>query len=466
MKTIKFLFSLLALVGLLTTSIHTTTETKKETQSFTLKTAVAYALSHNPLIERTKIDREKAELLLDEVRAKTIVPEFSLSGETGIVPEARGDIFYSPDKQTDLDGWGPFVKLNIKLVQPLLTFGRISSARTAAWNAINLEHIKTDSEVEKLTLTVITAYWALSAAKQAEEVAADVKENYDKLLEEVKKRLRDEDSEVDDTDLLEVKSNRYYIEEIVIKSKSEKNLAEKAFNAAIGRSLMDSVEVTEDKLPQLEVKENQVARALRRALTWNRDIKSLETVSRALHAKTRLAYSKKKPAIVLVGGFGYGYAPHRDDQTNPFAVDHFNYMDLGAFIGFQWDLNFFRKNTEAARYKLEQKAIEQNIKLLQANVELQILTAFAEVNKNTQLLEQAGKSLKAAKNWLRLSLDNWDMGIGEVERLIKAYNAYYQLKGIEIKRTLELNVSLANFAYILGNIRLYLEWVNHGKVKI
>jgi outer membrane protein TolC len=466
MKTIKSLFFFLILVSLLTTSIHTTTKTKKETQTFTLKTAVAYALSHNPLVERTKIDREKAELMLDEVRAKTIVPEFSLSGETGIVPEARGDIFYSPDKQTDLDGWGPFVKLNIKLVQPLLTFGRISSARTAARNAVNLEHIKTGSQVEKLTLTVITAYWAFSAAKQAEEVAADVKENYDKLIEEVKKRLRDEDSEVDDTDLLEVESNRYYIEEIVIKSKSEKNLAEKAFNAAIGRSLMASVEVTEEKIPQLEVEENQVARALRRALTWNRDLKSLETVSRALHAKTRLAYNKKKPAIVLVGGFGYGYAPHRDDQTNPFAVDHFNYMDLGAFIGFQWDLNFFRKNTEAARYKLEQKAIEQNIKLLQANVELQILTAFAEVDKNARLLEQAGKSLKAAKNWLRLSLDNWDMGIGEVERLIKAYNAYYQLKGIEIKRTLELNVSLANFAYILGNIRLYLEWVNHGKVKI
>jgi outer membrane protein TolC len=435
-------------------------------KKFSLETALVYALSHSPVVVRTRVEREKARLLLDEVRFQSLLPEFSLSGQTGLVPEARGDIFDSPDKQTDLDDWGPFYKLEVKFVQPVFMFGRKSSARSAAQSGIDLQDIKSDSEVEKLVLTVINAYCALSAAKKAESVAHEVRENYDKLQEEVKKRLEAEDSEVDDTDLLEVKSNRYLIEEIVIKSKSQRKLAERAFNAAIGREIIAAVEVLEENIPGIQLDETRMSRVVQQALPRNRDIRGLNTVLKALQAKTKLAYSKKRPIIFLVGGFSYAYAPHRQDQTNPFAVDNFNYMDLGAFLGFQWDLNFSRKNIEARQYQLARESMAQNLKLLRARIEIEILKAFTEVKKNAQLLEQARSSLKAAKSWLRLSMDNWDMGIGEVERLIKAYNAYYQLKGVEIQRTFDLNTSLANFAYILGNTRLYLEWVKNGKVKI
>jgi outer membrane protein TolC len=435
-------------------------------KKFSLETALVYALSHSPVVVRTRVEREKARLLLDEVRFQSLLPEFSLSGQTGLVPEARGDIFDSPDKQTDLDDWGPFYKLEVKFVQPVFMFGRKSSARSAAQSGVDLQDIKSDSEVEKLVLTVINAFCALSAAKKAESVADEVQENYDKLQEEVKKRLESEDSEVDDTDLLEVKSNRYLIEEIVIKSKSQRKLAERAFNAAIGREIAAAVEVAEQKIPGIQLDETRMSQVVQQALLRHRDIRGLNTALQALQAKTRLAYSKKRPIIFLVGGFGYGYAPLRQDQTNPFAVDNFNYMDLGAFFSLQWDLNFFRKNIEARQYQLEQESMEQNLKLLRARIEMEILKAFTEVKKNVQLLEQARSSLKAAKSWLRLSMDNWDMGIGEVERLLKAYNAYYQLKGVEIKRTFDLNVSIANFAYILGNTRLYLEWLKNGKVKI
>ncbi|UCH93474.1 MAG: TolC family protein [Candidatus Aminicenantes bacterium] len=446
--------------------IIASTGSERQPQKFSLETAVTYALAHNPLIERTHIERRQARLLLEEVRAQSILPQFSFSGETGLVPEARGDIFESPDKQTDLDGWGPFYKLNVKLVQPVFTFGRKSSALSAARIGIDLQHIKSDSEMEKLTLTVINAYFALSAANKAESTANEVQENYDKLEKEVKKRLESEDSEVDDTDLLEVKSNRYLIEEIVIKSKSGRKLAERAFNVAIGRDIVGAVEVLEEKIPVIQLDEHQMVHVVQQALLRHRDIRGLQAALQALRAKTKLAYSKRRPIIFLVGGFGYGYASHRQDQTNPFAVDNFNYMDLGAFFGFQWDLNFLRKNIEARRYQLEQASMAQNLKLLRSRIEMEILKAFTEIKKNVQLLDQARSSLKAAKSWLRLSMDNWDMGIGEVERLLKAYNAYYQLKGVEIKRSFDLNSSLANFAYILGNTRLYLEWIKNGKVKI
>jgi outer membrane protein len=433
---------------------------------FSLEACVAYAWSHHPLMERTRIEEKKSLLLLDEVRRQILLPEFSLSGQAGVVPEARGDIFSSPDKQTDLDGWGPFYKLDVKLVQPLFTFGRKSSALTAARSGIDLQSIAGNAEIEKLTLTVINAYWALAAAQKAETVAGEIRENYDKLEEEVKKRLESDDSLVDDTDLLEVKSNRYLVEEMVIKSKTEKQLATKAMNAAVGREITAGLDVSEEKTPGISLEESQLSRILRETVLEHRELRGLDAALQGLRAKTKLAYSQKRPLVYLAGGFAYAYAPKRQDQTNPFAVDNFNYLNLGAFFGVSWDLNFFRKNIEARRNGLEREAMEQNREMVQTKIELEILKAFGEVKQNAQLLEQARDSLKSAKNWLRLSMDNWDMGIGEVERLIKAYNAYYQLKGVEIKRTLELHISIANFAYFLGNIRLCLEWVKNEKIDL
>jgi len=423
-------------------------------------------LSHHPIMQGMKIDKEKADLFVEEVKSQSLLPEFKLSGETGLVPEARGDIFDSPDKQTDLDGWGPFYKLNVQLVQPLLTFGRKSSALAAAYRGTDLQYLKNNSEIEELILNVINSYWALSAAKKAESIAEDLKKNYDKMLKEVKERLESDDSEVDDTDCLEVKSNQYHIEEIYIKSKSENNLAQKVFNAAIGRNLVEPVKIAEEKCPKIDLHENQIHILVKQTFPQHMDTQRLKTTVKLFYEKKKLANSQKNPFIYLVGGFGVAHASHRQGQANPFAVDNFNYLDLGAFLGFQWDLNFFRKNFEAKRFQLDIESMEKKLDLLRVKVELEVVKAFAEVKKNATLLNHAQHSLKAAKNWLRLGMDNWDLGIGEVERLIKAYNAYYQMKGIVIKRTLELNTSLANFAFILGNTRLYLDWVKNGTVKV
>lgn len=434
--------------------------------TFNLHEAVIHALSNNPLVECTRINREQAKLIVGEIKAQTILPKFSLSSELGIVPEARGDVFQSQDKQTDLDGMGPFIKIRLEMLQPVFTFGRTSSALSAARSAVTLQNIKSNTEIEKLTLETIKAYWAVSAAREAVTIASDLQENYDKLQREVKERLDSEDSEVDDSDLLEVKSNRYQIQEIIIKSRSENSLATKAFNFALGRDLLEPVNVTGGDVPKINLDEKQLNNAVKRALIQHRDINGLKTAINALEAKSQISTSKKRPLIYIAGGAEYAWAPHREDQTNPFAVDNFNYRNLGVFAGFKWDLNGFRKNHEALRHKMEKKAMEQNLKLLRAKVRLEILKSYSEVKTNAQLLEQARGSLKSAKSWLRLSLDNWEMGLGEVERLIKAYNSYYVLKGIVIKRELQLHVSLADFAFMLGNIKLYTEWMKNGKVDL
>ena len=78
----------------------------------------------------------------------------------------------------------------------------------------------------------------------------------------------------------------------------------------------------------------------------------------------------------------------------------------------------------------------------------------------------ARQTRRVTRRWLRVAADNWDLGIGEAETLLKAYQADYRLQGVVIERQYELNVSLAELAAALGEFDLYLRWFRDGRVAL
>jgi hypothetical protein len=63
-----------------------------------------------------------------------------------------------------------------------------------------------------------------------------------------------------------------------------------------------------------------------------------------------------------------------------------------------------------------------------------------------------------------MSFDNWELGIGDPEKLIKAYKTYFQLKGQNVQKQLDVQKKLTKLANEIGNIELIIKWVKNGKV--
>jgi hypothetical protein len=82
------------------------------------------------------------------------------------------------------------------------------------------------------------------------------------------------------------------------------------------------------------------------------------------------------------------------------------------------------------------------------------------------MLAVAHESLDSAESWLRVSWENLDLGIGEVRKLLRAYEAYFRLQGETIERELDVNVALARLALVLGDENRFLQWVDDGVVTI
>ena len=86
-----------------------------ERKQFTLNTAIRTARDQNPIGKAANFDVEKASMNIKKAIIRKYMPIMDLKFNTGLVPAAEGDIFFSPDKQTDLDGLGPFFKLDLEL---------------------------------------------------------------------------------------------------------------------------------------------------------------------------------------------------------------------------------------------------------------------------------------------------------------------------------------------------------------
>ncbi len=456
-KKICFII-LFVLVG----SIHQAQE--KPGNSYTLDSAIAMAIQRNPSFKAAQLDVSSANMDIIKGRIKKYVPGLTANMDFGLVPGARGDIFNSPDKQTDLDDLGLFYKFDLALTLPLFTFGRISSTLDAAKHNLGIEESRRDFAQAELSYRVVQAYWGLSSALKTESLAKSSMESFEELLSEIQKRLENEDSEIDDSDYLEAKSYWIDIESIKQESIRQKSLAQYTFNALLDRNPNDQIVIANETAPQLKLEENVQEKLIQMAYRYRPEIQGLNSGLNAILAKKRITQSKRLPAFFIAAGLSYAHAGNRQDQTNPFAVDNFNYRYFGAQFGFKWSPDILFHNAEIKKNQYQYQAVQEKMRALKAKIGLETNQAYLEVKRNHALLLAAKESLGAAKTWLRISLDNWNMGLGEAYRLLRAYQAYYRLRGTEIEREYEYNVSLAKMAYTLGDIDLYLEWMRYGEV--
>jgi outer membrane protein len=221
---------------------------------------------------------------------------------TGLVPGARGSIFFSPDKQTDLNELGPFYKIDLTLIQPLFTFGRTKSAIEAVKQALNIEQSKQDYVIKTLSFEVAKAYWALSSAQRAVSLAKQTMESYEELLSEIQTRVEDETSEVDDLDLLEAQSFYIDVEQIQQESIEYKAITIKTFNTLLNLDQNKRVKVSNEAPPEFDLDEGQLDRIMEMAMNLRPEIRSMTSGLRALQAKTDLAKSKRYPVFFSLSG--------------------------------------------------------------------------------------------------------------------------------------------------------------------
>ena len=433
--------------------------------ALTIDSAIERTLKSNSLVKASQIDEERAAVQLKRARAERFLPEAEIDVEGGLVPEARGSAIESPDDSDSLSGLGPFYKLGITVIQPLYTFGRLKNLERAALGGVAAASAKTALMRSEMEMLAIKAYWSLDSAARALDVAAELKENYLKLIEEVESRLEDEDSDIDDSTLMEVKSSAFKVDKIHREAQEDFRRSREGMRILIHEEGERSLKTVSAGAPPLEISAAEFESRLDGQIEAHGQIALFDAASKALAAKVDLMASDRMPLFFVAAGAGLARAGNRDDQDNPFVVDDYNYTRVGAQVGIKWSANVYKKNLAVEEVEKEYVSLLEKRVAFKDRLAYDAVNAFNDALTKKDLFKSAENSLRASKSWLRLEIDNWEMGLGEATRLLDAYEAYYEMKGVEIRMKLDYNLALATMAGKLDIIDLYVRWLNDGKVR-
>jgi len=90
--------------------------------------------------------------------------------------------------------------------------------------------------------------------------------------------------------------------------------------------------------------------------------------------------------------------------------------------------------------------------------------AVSGVRKAVDILQRVRDSLAAAKTYVRVAADNYDLGLGTSRTVVNGYKSLYELQAVELRQELQTHFALAELALVLGDINKYMEWIKHEKV--
>jgi outer membrane protein TolC len=432
--------------------------------SISLKSTVDRIIASSPIIKKNKGELEKSKTLYKQVEASKILPHRTFELRSGIVPDAKGDATYSPDDKFSFKKWGPFIQGDLELMQPLFTFGRISSAENGARELINIRELQNNQDLKNLCGIGVQTYWGAYAADKASRIAVDLNQAYDTLIASIKNEIDKEESDLDQSYLFEALSYEYVIKSLSAETESQKRIARDAYQELTGEDAYVGKVFSDTVSPTFYSDDSKIDTALKIAYSTNLEIAMLESGIKGLDSKIEFNGSNKKPLIYLAGGIRYAYAPNREKQNNPFAYDNFNYLELGAFVGARWNLNFSAANIEIEESEAEKSALMQSLALLKSKIRIEVSKSYLDAKNGYNKLAQIRKSLQAAESWATMAYSNWSDGIGEADRMIKAMSSYFQLKAKEIEQEYNYNIALAEFALKINNIDNYLKWIKDGKI--
>jgi outer membrane protein len=380
-----------------------------------------------------------------QARAASLLPRLRLESIAGFVPDAKGDVFNPPSDTTGIRGVGPFNQSELEIVQPLYTFGLLSSLRRAAKAGVDVERAALADKRLQVAFEVGQLYYGILLSR-------DLSDLVQRLIDELENKQAELDDAVSPLPmsgpfklrlaLLELEKQRAQVAH-------QSRLAIAALALKTGLAEGSPILLTQEHLLPLTTVVPALSQ-LQSNAQQRPDWRMLTSGIRARKALRDAAKSAYYPQIFLAGGLRYAVAPNRTDQHNPFVKDEFNLFSGGVFLGlrqsFEWDM--LGAGLDKARAELfELKSMEASAA---PAIRLDVQRAHGKYEQAAIGMASADEARRLSRQWLRLARDEYDFDPGEIKELISAFESFAKTEREYHQSIYEYNVSIARLERVVG----------------
>lgn len=345
---------------------------------------------------------------------------------------------------------GVLTRTEVRLVQPLYTFGKISAGIEAATAGVEASRSRERATADEVALMVKRAYYSMQLARQLE---ATIKEGAG-FLAEAQKRI---DKEIEEgegasvTDRLRLRTLRAETDVRMLEAERGEDLARQGLKLLIGADAPEDVDLVDDELKPVDVPKRPLAHYEEQARLSRPEVRALNYLVDATEGLADLEWRKQLPDLVLIGAGTFARATSIDDPRFAFANDPYNTLTGGVVLAVRISLDFGVKHARAMRVRADASATQARRREALGGIAFEVAKAYGELRESSARMEVAGRGEKAARAWITAVAQNMELGLAEAKDFGDALLQYFNMRVRRLQAIYDFNMASATLGRATGS---------------
>jgi outer membrane protein TolC len=381
------------------------------------------------------------------------LPLLQLSGLLAPSPEIRcsdPDCTRTDPREVGLAFDGAMGSIEVAVVQPLYTFGKLAAASRASTRAVAARRFQEDALLGDLSVEVARAYYGVKLARELAWMLEDGAEQIEKALVRIRDQLAAGQGEATVQDRLRLEVLAAEVGARLTEAREAEGVALAGVRALADddRTDVDDGELTPREL-DLAGENAYVARARQ----GRPEVRAAAAGADVSDQLARLQQARWFPDLVLFGGVRAGRAQGVDDPPTAFANDPFNATSAAVAVGVRWALAPLAHRGVVAQANAEARGAQALAEAVVKGAEFEARAAFVRAREAQQRLQAARQAERGARAWVAATLQAEGVGTVDSKDLADAYLAYFASRARVLQTMFEWNVAVVGLGRATGEYR-------------
>lgn len=428
-------------------------------EPLTLEQAIERALSSDPRIEERRHFVAAARGTLEEVEGHGAWFVESNSF-LALAPQVDGNIFKEGactpgncelrEDKYEFRGASPWLKVDLALIKPLHTFGKLENYSDAAEANIRIKDQDVQLQRNATVLEVKKAYYGYLAARDGRLVLEDVEKRLQGAIDLVQQWLDEGTGEVKQSDLYALQSGRALVARYQAQTAALERVALDGLKVLTGMARDDTLEVADRRIRPVELPEGDMEALQAQALAQRPEMAQLEAGLAARRALVAANKSSNKPDLYAGIAGTLSYAPERDRLENPYIYDPFNEAGVTPMIGLRWNWKPGVADGKISSAEAELNALIARSSFARAGIPYQVAEQYYQVQGYHEAVQRLEEASRSARRWMIASYTDFEAGLEQAEKIMTAMQAYVLAMTDYLRTTFEYNMHVARLKDAAG----------------
>jgi outer membrane protein TolC len=343
---------------------------------------------------------------------------------------------------------GIFTRAEIRLVQPLYTFGKISAGVDAAQRGVAASRGREAGLAADLELNVKRAYFGLKLAREVVEMLSEGIGYLEQAEKVVEKNIAEGDGAP--TDRFRLAVARTEADVRLLEAKRMVEVAKGGLRALVGPEAPADLDVDAEPLDAVEVPNRSAAEYQKVALESRPEVSALGNFAAAKRALADLESRRRLPDLVLMGTARYAYTSSVDNPKFAFADDPYNTYGAGVVAALRMSLDLGVKNARVAQARAQAAEATARQREALGGIAFEVRKAHAELDEAIKRRGTLEKGERAARSWVAAVKINFETGTAEAKDFSDALLAWFGLRGRALQAIFDVNMAAAALTRATG----------------